>query len=92
MLEELKSDRIINKVGGRFKLTALVQKRMAELLQGSRPLIDNTANMTMLEIVVQEILQDKITVEGAAPESKSAAEETEHTRFPTQSSYDDGDM
>ena len=70
MIEELKSEEIVNKVGGRFKLTALIQKRMAELMQGSRPLIDNTEGMTMLEIVVQEILQDKITYEGAPVDDK----------------------
>jgi DNA-directed RNA polymerase subunit omega len=63
MLEELKSEEIVKKVGGRFKLAALVQRRMIELLQGSRPLIENTENMTMMEIVVQEILQDKITID-----------------------------
>jgi len=63
MIEELKSDEIINKVGGRFKLTALVQKRLGELLQGARPLIKDIEGRTMLEIVVQEILQDKITIE-----------------------------
>ena len=63
MLDELKSVEVVNKVGGRFKLTSLVQKRMGELLQGSRPLIDNTQGLTMLEIVAQEILQDKITIE-----------------------------
>jgi DNA-directed RNA polymerase subunit omega len=66
MLEELKSDRLVNKVGGRFKLTSLVQKRMAELLQGSRPLIENTGNMTLMEIVIQEILHDKIAIDGRA--------------------------
>ena len=63
MIDELKSEEIINKVGGRFKLTALVQKRLGELLQGARPLIKDTENKTMLEIVVQEILQDKISVD-----------------------------
>jgi len=61
MLEELKSDKIVNKVGGRFKLAALIQRRMSELMQGSRPLIEDARDKTMLEIVVQEILQDKIT-------------------------------
>ena len=70
MLEELKSDEIVKKVGGRFKLAALVQKRMTELLQGSRPLIDNAENMTMMEIVVQVILQDKITIDTASYERK----------------------
>ncbi len=64
MLDELKSDKIVKKVGGRFKLAALIQKRMGELLQGGRPLIEDTEGKTMLEIVVQEILQDKITIEG----------------------------
>lgn len=63
MLEELKSTEIINKMGGKFKLTALIQKRLAELMQGSRPLIDDVEGKTRLEIVVQEILQDKITID-----------------------------
>lgn len=63
MLDQLKSAEVVNKVGGRFKLAALVQKRMAELLQGSRPLIDDSTGLTMLEIVAQEIIQDKITID-----------------------------
>jgi DNA-directed RNA polymerase subunit omega len=67
MIEDLKSEKILNKVGGKFKLTALVQKRLAELLQGGRPLIKNIENKTMLEIVIQEILQDKITIDDGTP-------------------------
>ncbi len=63
MIEELKDTRIIDKVGGKYKLTALVQKRLTELMEGGRPLIENTEGMTRLEIVIQEILQDKITME-----------------------------
>ena len=63
MIEELKSTEIIEKVGGKFKLTALVQKRLQELLGGSRPLIEDTEGKTQLEIVVQEILQDKIAID-----------------------------
>jgi len=63
MIDELKSEEIINRVGGRFKLTALVQRRLSELLQGARPLIKDAEDKTMLEIVVQEILQDKIAVD-----------------------------
>ena len=37
MIEALKSDEIVRKVGGRFKLTALIQKRMMELMDGARP-------------------------------------------------------
>jgi DNA-directed RNA polymerase subunit omega len=67
MIEELKSEKIVNKVGGRFKLTALIQKRLSELLQGSRPLIEDCEGKTMLEIVVQEILQDKIVIDDGLP-------------------------
>jgi DNA-directed RNA polymerase subunit omega len=60
MIEELKDTELIKKAGGRFKLTALIQKRLGELMQGSRPLIEDAENKTPMEIVVQEILQDKI--------------------------------
>jgi DNA-directed RNA polymerase subunit omega len=60
MIDELKNRRIFEKVGGPFKLSALIQKRMAELVEGSRPLIENTERKTMMEIVVEEIMQDKI--------------------------------
>jgi DNA-directed RNA polymerase subunit omega len=66
MIEALKSDEIVNKVGGRFKLTALIQKRMLELMDGARPLVDRH-NMTDLEVVIQEILQDKIAIDYEAP-------------------------
>ena len=73
MLEELKSEQIVNKVGGRFKLAALVQRRMTELLQGSRPLVEDAEKMTMMEIVIQEILQDKITIDTAGPDRRRDA-------------------
>ena len=62
MIEALKSDEIVHKVGGRFKLTALIQKRMIELMDGARPLVER-GNMTDLEVVIQEILQDKIAID-----------------------------
>ena len=71
MIEELKNEQIIQKVGGKFRLTALVQRRLAELLQGSRPLIEDTQDRTLLEIVVQEILRDKIAIEGSAADTEA---------------------
>jgi len=62
MIEDLKDTAIIDKVGGRFKLTALIQRRLTELMEGSRPLLENTEGMTIMEIVVKEILEDKITM------------------------------
>ena len=70
MIDDLRNEELINKIGGKFKLTALVQKRLSELMQGSRPLIENTEGKTMLEIVVQEILQDKITAEDKVDKSQ----------------------
>ncbi|OQA03565.1 MAG: hypothetical protein BWY69_00377 [Planctomycetes bacterium ADurb.Bin401] len=68
MIDDLKNKAIYDKIGGAFKVSALIQKRMAELMEGSRPLIENTDGMTMMEIVVQEILQDKITADYSGPE------------------------
>jgi DNA-directed RNA polymerase subunit omega len=75
MIEELKNTELINKIGGRFRLTALVQKRLREILEGSRPLIDDIEGMSQLEIVIQEILQDKIAVDDGTTESLSVDEE-----------------
>ena len=62
MIEALKSDEIVNKVGGRFNLTALIQRRMLELMDGARPLVER-GGLTDLETVIQEILQDKIAID-----------------------------
>jgi DNA-directed RNA polymerase subunit omega len=59
MLDELKEEGIVNKVGGRFKLSTLIQKRMVALNTGAKPLVDMRTSDKMA-IVVQEILQDKI--------------------------------
>jgi DNA-directed RNA polymerase subunit omega len=62
MIDALKDDTIINMLGGRFKLTALMQKRWVELMQGARPTVDPTGKRE-LEIIVQEILEGKIAAE-----------------------------
>jgi DNA-directed RNA polymerase subunit omega len=59
MYDELKEEEIVRKVGGRFKLSTLIQKRMVQLNQGSRPLVD-TKEQDKMAIVLQEILQGKI--------------------------------
>jgi DNA-directed RNA polymerase subunit omega len=62
MLDELKEEEIVNKVGGRFKLSTLIQKRMIMLNNNARPLVDVRGGDKMT-IVIQEILQDKITLD-----------------------------
>ena len=64
MLDELKEERVVNKVGGRFKLSTLIQKRLVQLIQGSRPLVNLPMNDKM-KIVLQEILQDKIYLDAS---------------------------
>ena len=59
MHEILKEEEIVNKVGGRFKLSTLIQKRLVQLNAGSRPLVEPVPEDKM-EIVLQEILHDKI--------------------------------
>jgi DNA-directed RNA polymerase subunit omega len=59
MHDDLKEEAIVNKVGGRFKLSTLIQKRMVALNTGSRPLVDVRGG-DKLAVVIQEILQDKI--------------------------------
>jgi len=65
MIDALNSDEIVNKFGGRFKLTALIQKRLGELIDGARPLIDRDGRSD-LEVVIEEIMQDKISIDWEA--------------------------
>lgn len=74
MIEALKSDEIVRKVGGRFKLTALIQKRMMELMDGARPLVERHEHMTDLEVVIQEILEEKIAIDFPGSGIQEAAE------------------
>jgi DNA-directed RNA polymerase subunit omega len=70
MLDELKEEAIVNKVGGRFKLSTLIQKRMMMLNTGARALVD-LRTTDKLAIVVQEILQDKIYLDPSGEVSTS---------------------
>ncbi|MGV3608765.1 MAG: DNA-directed RNA polymerase subunit omega [Planctomycetaceae bacterium] len=76
MIEELKEESIVNKVGGRFKLSTLIQKRLVQLNQGSRPLVDIESNDKMV-IAIQEIIQDKIFLD--AQENLRTASEYQGT-------------
>ena len=59
MLDDLKEEGIVQMVGGRFKLSTLIQKRMVALNTGARPLVD-PRGADKMSIVLQEILQEKI--------------------------------
>jgi len=59
MIDDLREDEIVRKVGGRFRLSTLIQKRLVAINAGARPVVDaNTDNK--MEIVIREIIEDKI--------------------------------
>ena len=64
MLDELKEEAIVNKVGGRFKLSTLIQKRMVALNTGAKAQVD-IRGADKLTVVIQEILQDKIFLDAS---------------------------
>ena len=59
MYRELKEEDIIKQVGGRFKLSTLLQKRLVQLNAGSQALVDIHSSENM-EIALQEVMQGKI--------------------------------
>ena len=59
MIEELREEAIVKKIGGRFKLSTLIQKRLVQINAGARPLVD-AKNDNKMQIVINEIMQDKI--------------------------------
>ena len=65
MIDELREEAIVNKVGGRFKLSTLIQKRLVAINAGARPLVDASKSVNKMEIVIQEIMQDKIFLDAA---------------------------
>ncbi len=75
MIEALKSDEVVDQVGGRFKLAVLIQKRLVDVTFGA-PLLVDRGERTLMEAVVQEVLEGKITLE-PRPEIDEAEEEAE---------------
>ena len=60
MLDPIMQDRLLAKVGGKFKLAVLVQKRMRELVRGLPPLVLNDDPSDLWAIVSKEIMEDKV--------------------------------
>ena len=80
MIDELREEEIVHKVGGRFKLSTLIQKRLVAINSGARPLVEVKTD-NKIQVVIQEILQDKIyldtelNVQIAADQQAAAADE-----------------
>jgi DNA-directed RNA polymerase subunit K/omega len=51
-------------------LSALIQKRLLELMEGGRPLVENTEGMTQIEIAIREIKEGKIVLDAVGDEKK----------------------
>jgi len=73
VIEALKSDEVANRVGGRFKLAVIVQKRLVDVTFGA-PLLVDRGGKTLMEAVIQEVLEGKVTLE--LPERKRATPKT----------------
>ena len=75
-------EHLTRKVGGRFRLTALLQKRLAELVKGSPPLVDLPSN-NFFEVALREIEEGRIellrawTAQDGASRAVSAPAEKE---------------
>ncbi|MDP7288140.1 MAG: DNA-directed RNA polymerase subunit omega [Phycisphaerae bacterium] len=63
MIEDLRNEDLIKKVGGKFKLTAMIQRRLKEIVHGAKPLLERLDGETDIEVVVREIREDKISID-----------------------------
>lgn len=63
-------ERLSDRIGGRFRLTSLLQKRLAELVRGSPPLVDLPSN-NFLEIALQEIEEGRIELLDVSEEEEA---------------------
>ena len=62
MLDITTEEELVQMVGGKFRLTSLIQKRIVELNRGAPPLVEfeNNEEPTLKQIVIKEILEGKI--------------------------------
>jgi DNA-directed RNA polymerase subunit omega len=77
-VKQYEIEKLIDKVGGSFKLTILIQRRLLELKKGAPPLVESTSS-NLMDIIYEEILTDKIWLE--EPEEQELASEEE--KLPT---------
>ncbi len=62
MLDALRNEDLADRLGGRFRLASLLQKRWRDLMFGARPLVE-PGKMTLLEVAVQELVDGKIGID-----------------------------
>jgi DNA-directed RNA polymerase subunit omega len=76
MIEALKSDDMVKRAGGRFKLCTLIQRRLGQIMDGARPLVERDGRSD-LELVIEEIRLEKITLEFVKPAALKTGAELE---------------
>ena len=69
-MAQIRTEELIEKVGGRYLLVALLQKRVRELQRGAKPLIQLTGKTSYKDIALQEIWEDKISLEPFEPKQE----------------------
>ncbi|MHC4607417.1 MAG: DNA-directed RNA polymerase subunit omega [Planctomycetota bacterium] len=56
-------DTLAEQLGGQFKLTVLIQRRLRELCKGAAPLVE-TESRNLIDIAIEEIKAGKVSYEG----------------------------
>ena len=52
---------LVNMYGGQFRVTAIIQKRLKELVRGARPLVEvPKGRRDMMDIVLRELAEGRI--------------------------------
>lgn len=76
--QEKRVEELTAKLGGRFKLTSLIQKQMREYHLGGRAFMPNVKNVNELfDYILSQIENDEITLElpeGTQPEAEKLLE------------------
>lgn len=70
-MQSIEFDSLSEKVGGRYRLTVLIQKRLKELVKGAAKLVD-VEDRNLINVVMEEIRQDKITFEDFSKDGDEA--------------------
>lgn len=70
-LDQAKLEMLTEKVGGRFRLTALLQKRLVSLIRSRREGMRIPSTAELMDIAVDEIQAGKIILIGEGDEAPS---------------------
>lgn len=73
LFEKYTREELADKVGGYFKLCALINKRKKELATGMPPFVDIDSD-DFDEIIAEEIIQEKIKLKEVAYDPKDSYE------------------